>query len=425
MLVIDNKYVVEEIIYKGPQSEIYLASNIKNKTFKVTLKVLKKTLNSKEGDLEEIFKRDSKALSLLNNPNIIDYKDSGSDNGNFYIAMEYFKSQNLIDYVKNNSLEYTEKLQIVLDILNGIQDAHDKRIIHRDLKPSNILINEEKKIKIIDFGISKILDLNAYRSSLTLKDYITRRYASPERKLGRKIDVRSDIYSIGCILFYLLAETEPPEIEEEFLAEIQNLKYGDEIKRIVQNATKPNAENRYANTLNFINDIETEISLSSHREGSLKIFVPRIVGTNLVQIGKISNVDFYNVKNYIERSLIDAYIYKTPNNSYYLIGDEIRYQIVPNNEFGYFKITRIFSIDTYAENEFEKEKGIGLPLNIDLTQNIPKKAKLKKEFDTLLNAVFVKIVVAFHLFASVRTLRITTALRLVAFSSKNRIHSVL
>lgn len=386
-MIIDNKYIIEETIYKGPQSEIYLASNIKNKNFKVTLKILKNSLNSNEGDLEEIFKRDSKALSLLNNPNIIDYKDSGSYIGNFYIAMEYFKSQNLIDYVKTNPLEYTEKLQIVLDILNGIQDAHDKRIIHRDIKPSNILINEEKKIKVIDFGISKILDLNAYRSNLTLKDYITKRYASPEHKIGRKIDARSDIYSIGCILFYLIAEIEPPEIEEEFLVEIQNLKYGNEIKKIIQNATNPNIENRYASTLNFISDLEQEIRLSSHKEGSLKIFVPRIVGTNLVQIGKISNVDFYNVKNYIERSLQDASIYKTPNNTYYLIGDEIRYQIVPNNELGYFRITRVFSIDTYAENEFEKEKGIDLPLNIDLTQNIPTKSHLKKEFDTLITDI--------------------------------------
>lgn len=133
MMIIDDKYVVEETIYKGPQSEIYLASNIKNRNFKVTLKILKNPLNSKDGDLEEIFKRDSKALSLLNNAHIIEYKDSGSDQGNLYIVMEYFKSQNLIDYVKNHNLEYTEKLQIILDLLDGIQAAHDKRIIHRDI----------------------------------------------------------------------------------------------------------------------------------------------------------------------------------------------------------------------------------------------------------------------------------------------------
>lgn len=188
-------------------------------------------------------------------------------------------------------------------------------------------------------------------------------------------------------MYYLLAEAEPPEIQEEFLDEVRNLKYGNEIRRIVQTATNPNSEERYTNTLNFIKDLEKEISLSSHKEGSVKIFIPRIIGPKLVEIGKISTVDFVNVKGYIERSLKEAYIYKTPNNSYYLIGDEIRYQIVPNNDLGYFRITKVFSIDTHAENEVEKEKGIELPLSIDLTQNMPSKSHLKKEFDSLIKEI--------------------------------------
>ncbi len=387
MGILDNKYILEHQIYNGPQSEIYIARNAKNEKFKVTIKVLKNPLHSNEGDLEEIFKRDSKALSLLNNPNIIEYKDSGLEENRFYIVMEYFDGVNLEEFKEKHNLTYAEKLQITLKVLDGIQDAHDKRIVHRDLKPSNILINESNEVKIIDFGISKILDYNAYRSNLTLKDYVTKRYASPEHLLGKRVDARSDIYSIGCILFFLLAEEEPPEDKEDFYKLIEEMKYGDEIKRILKKAINPNLEDRYQNTLLLIVDLEKEIDLTVNREGTLKIFVPRIINSNLLEIGKVSDRGFSNVRSYIERTLKEPYIYKTPRNAYYLIGEEIRYQILPNNEAGYFRITKAFSIDTYGENELEKEKGIKLPLHIEITQTIPSKNNRKKEFDTLIKDI--------------------------------------
>lgn len=188
-------------------------------------------------------------------------------------------------------------------------------------------------------------------------------------------------------MYFLLAEKEPPELKDNFEVEIEQLKCGEEIKRIIKTATNNELGSRYQNILVFISDIEKEIDRSINKEGTLKILVPRIINSNLLEIGKIFDLSFSNVKRFIEQSLKKPYIYKTPNNTYYLIGDEIRYQIIPNNEKGYFRVTKVFSIDTYGENEFEKEKGIELPFHIEITQNIPEKNHLNKEFDALIRDI--------------------------------------
>lgn len=387
METLDNKYYIEENVYSGPQSKIYIGSHVKNNNLKVTLKILNSNLASVEGDIEEIFKRDSKALSLINNSNIIEYKDSGTYLDNFYIVMEYFEGVNLYEFIQMNKISYLEKLNIILKVLDGIQAAHDKRIIHRDIKPTNILINKDQEIKIIDFGISKILDINTYRSTNTLKDYITKRYASPEHLLGSNVDIKADIYSIGCVLYYILTGEEPPEDKNEIDFYIEKIKFGDDIKDILKKALAYEKENRYLDILFFINDIEKEIESSTNKEGTLKIFVPRIINTYLSEIGKLTDVSFSNVKSYIERSLMDPYIYKTPNNSYYLIGDEVRYQIIPEISKGYFKIFKVFSIDTYSDNELERAKGIKLPFNIEITSTIPNNPNSKKELESLVAAI--------------------------------------
>ena len=387
MIILDNKYVLEENIYLGPQSKVYIGKHIKNENSKVTIKVLNNKMESQNGDIEEIFKRDSKALSLLNNPNIIEYKDSGIDKDNLYIVMEKFDNTNLYSLIEERRLSYLDKLNIMLKILDGIQAAHDKRIIHRDIKPSNILVNSDLTVKVIDFGISKILDLNAYRTNYTLKDYITKRYASPEHYQGLEVDARTDIFSLGCVLLYLLTEVEPTEDKKSIVGQIGTLDFSENIKSILTKSLAYDKEKRYASTLSFISDLEKEIELATTNNGVLKIFVPKIIHRNLRDTGKISDTNFLNVKLFIESSLKDPYIYKTPNNTYYLIGEEIRYQIIPEVNKGYFKILKVFPIEKYSDNELEKSKGIELNLNIEITSTIPNNTNAKAELNKLLKAI--------------------------------------
>lgn len=388
MIIIDNKYILEEIIYSGPQSKVYIGRHIKNNKSKLAIKVLNNKMESLNGDIEEIFKRDSKALSLLNNPNIIEYKDSGIDRDNLYIVMERFDNTNLYTLIKKRQLSYLDKLNVMLKILDGIQAAHDKRIIHRDIKPSNILVNSDLTVKVIDFGISKILDLNAYRTNYTLKDYVTKRYASPEHYQGLEVDARTDIFSLGCVLLFLLTEVEPSEDKKSILNEIRNFDFTDNLKSILTKSLSYEKEKRYPSILSFISDLEKEIDMATTNTSVIKIFVPKIINRDLRDIGKINDTNFLNVKSYIESSLKDPYIYKTPNNTYYLIGEEIRYQIVPETNKGYFKILKVFPIEKYSDNELEKSKGIELNLNIDITSFIPNNnSNAKSELVKLLKAI--------------------------------------
>ncbi|WP_100526408.1 serine/threonine-protein kinase [Paenibacillus sp. GM1FR] len=392
MTIIDGKYVLKKELYSGPQSQVFNGHHIKNENSTVTIKLLNNNFPSENRDVEEIFKRDSKALSLLNNSNIIEYKDSGLDDNVFYIVMEHFQGLNLYEYISSKpSLTYYEKLTIMMKISNGIQAAHDKRIIHRDIKPTNILINVHQDIKIIDFGVSKILDFNAYRTNYTLKDYITKRYASPEHQLGKEVDLRTDIYSLGCVLFYLLTEQEPPEDKDSFENEIDKANLSDFMKVILLKLIKINKTERYASILLFIRDLEEESERETYKSGVLKVLVPKMICIELEKIGKISNTNFRNVKSYIENSLSDPYIYKNINSKYYLIGDEVKYQIIPELNKGYFKIIKVFGINSYADNEVEKQKGIELSLNVDVTSITPNNIQAKKELESLLNAINLKL----------------------------------
>lgn len=364
-----NKYFLEDKIATTNQSNLYKGYTIKGRT-PIVVKILNQKFSHLQfSELQEIFYRDSKALSMINHSNIIEYKDSGIDDDNLYIIMEYFEGENLEEIIKKNSLSNIEKLDIMLQILNGIQAAHDKRIIHRDIKPTNILVNSDLKVKVIDFGISKIMDFYSYRTGYTLKDYITKRYASPEHLLGQPIDFRSDIYSLGATLFYLVTGKEPSEDKKALYESIGDLTIPENIKDILHKSLCLDKNNRYKSLISFIEDIKKEIELNTVN-GNIKLFIPQIINKNLQDIGKVSSTNFRTVKDYIESSLIEASVYKTEQN-YYLIGNGVKYHVIPDLKNGFLKVYKVFTIDKYHENELEKSKGIEVKLNLDIIQKRP------------------------------------------------------
>ncbi|MCU4863591.1 AAA domain-containing protein [Bacillus cereus] len=366
-----NKYSLEKKLASTNQSNLYKGYSIKGRR-PLTIKILNQKFSDLNADeLHEIFYRDSKALSMINHSNIIEYKDSGIEGDNFYIIMEYFEGETLEKTIKNNQLSHINKFEIMIQILNGVQAAHDKRIIHRDLKPANILVNSNFEVKVIDFGISKIMDIYTYKTGHTLKEYITKRYASPEHLLGQQIDFSSDIYSLGAIFYYLLTEKEPPEDRKVLYESIGNLSVSETVKDILQNALSFEKSKRYKSLISFIEDIKKEIELNTVH-GNIKLFIPQIINKNLLDIGKVSNANFRTVKDYIERSLVEASIYKTEQN-YYLVGNGVKYHIKPDLSKGFLRVFRAFPIDMYHENEIEKNKGIEVKLNLDIIPSPPPK----------------------------------------------------
>ncbi|KAA2389957.1 protein kinase [Bacillus cereus] len=379
-----NKYFLENKLASTNQSNLYKGRTIKGQG-PITVKILNQKFSDLKADeLHEIFYRDSRALSMINHPNIIEYKDSGIEEDNFYIIMEYFEGETLGKVIENKQLSNMEKLDIMIQILKGVQAAHDKRIIHRDLKPANILVSSNLQVKVIDFGISKIMDIYTYKTGHTLKEYITKRYASPEHLLGQQIDFSSDIYSLGAIFYYLVTGTEPSEDRKALYESIKNLSVSENVKDMLQNALSLEKANRYKSLISFIEDIKKEIELNTVH-GNIKLFVPQIINKNLQDIGKVISANFRSVKDYIESSLIEASVYKTEQN-YYLIGNGVKYHIIPDLRNGFLKVFRVFSIDMYHENELEKSKGIEIKLNLGITQSRPSRVE-NSELEKLIKGI--------------------------------------
>lgn len=208
MGVINNRYSTMRKFSEGNMTNVYLCADISKGLDEENLCVVK--LFNKEADDNtiqlKIFNREVESLQNLQHPNIIKIIDKGFDNVNkaYFIVLDYFDGEGLDKFLKHNDeiLSDNDKLKIINQILDAIRYSHNKNIIHRDLKPSNILIDKELNIKIIDYGVSKLKD--TFYSDYTLKNYMSFKYASPEQKIGIDITYKSDIYSLGIIIYEIL-----------------------------------------------------------------------------------------------------------------------------------------------------------------------------------------------------------------------------
>ena len=207
-----NGYEIVEFIGKGQFGTVYkckknndiLALKIFNSDY-----VLDEYTNNRD-DNRVI--REVKAMSMVNHKNVIKLIDSGdfyeNENKYFYIVMEYIEGCDLAKLIINNKLNLEEVTNIFIQIAKGLEAIHLKGIIHRDLKPQNIFITKDRKIKLLDFGLSKLIDFTSLTSTGTTMG--SPLYMSPEQiKDSRNIDYRSDYYALGVILFELLTKKNP------------------------------------------------------------------------------------------------------------------------------------------------------------------------------------------------------------------------
>ena len=153
------------------------------------------------------FQQEADILSKFNCKNIVKYYDTSKDNNNIYILMEFCNGDNLRNFIDkhindNTLIEESVLIDIIKQLCIGIKEIHDKQIVHRDLKPENIFINENNDIKIGDFGISKQLNLNKTHT-LTTKKLGTDNYVSPEILYNGIYNEKSDIWTLGCIIYEL------------------------------------------------------------------------------------------------------------------------------------------------------------------------------------------------------------------------------
>ena len=190
--------------------EVFLAEDTKLER-KVALKFLPQRLMADE-EARERFMREAKSAAALNHPNIVTIHEIGEHEGQVFIAMEYVEGQTLKEWIAlhplaSRPLPLVQVLEIAAQIASGLSAAHEKGIVHRDIKPQNIVIDGKGRVKILDFGLAKLKGASPLsRESFT---YGTVHYMSPEQGLGREVDARSDIWSLGAVLYEMLAGTPP------------------------------------------------------------------------------------------------------------------------------------------------------------------------------------------------------------------------
>lgn len=265
---LDGRYEVQEIIGVGGMSVVYKAyDNLDDRI--VAVKILKDEY-SNDADFVRRFKNESKAIAVLSHPNIVKVYDVSFGEKVQYIVMEYVDGITLKEYIqKQHIITWNDAVFFTTQILRALQHAHDKGIVHRDIKPQNIILLPNGNIKVTDFGIARFSRTET--KTLTENAIGSVHYISPEQAKGEFTDERADIYSVGVVLYEMLAGKVPFDAdsavsvalmqlqkEPKKLTEINpNIPLG--IEQICFHAMQKNPDERYQTATEMLLDIEEVI----------------------------------------------------------------------------------------------------------------------------------------------------------------------
>jgi len=263
---INDRYEIIRSVGEGGMANVYLARDIildRN----VAIKILRGDLAGDEKFVRR-FQREALSASSLSHPNIVEMYDVGEDNGTYYIVMEYVDGMTLKQLIKKRGeISISEAIDIMLQITDGIKEAHDSYIIHRDLKPQNILIQDNGEIKITDFGIA--MALNSTQLTQTNSVMGSVHYLPPEQASGKGATIKSDVYSMGILFYELLTGKLPFKGENAVEIALKHMKndipsvreIDDSIPQSVENiiikATAKNPKNRYETVSAMHDDLLT------------------------------------------------------------------------------------------------------------------------------------------------------------------------
>lgn len=262
---LDGRYEITELIGIGGMADVYKAMDIVDKKV-VAVKILKNEFANND-DFVRRFRNESKAIAVLSHPNIVKIFDVGFTEKMQFIVMEYIDGITLKEFMEQQGvLKWKDAVFFIIQILRALQHAHDRGIVHRDIKPQNIMLFPDGTIKVMDFGIARF----AREEGKTLSDKAigSVHYISPEQAKGDVTDEKSDIYSIGIMLYEMLTGRKPFDGDTPVAIALMHMQnkakppravndaIPEGLEEIVLRAMQKEAARRYQSASEMIHDIE-------------------------------------------------------------------------------------------------------------------------------------------------------------------------
>lgn len=276
---INDRYEIIRSIGEGGMANVYLATDIILNRL-VAVKILRGDLSEDEKFIRR-FQREAIAASSLNHPNIVEIYDVGEDNDKHFIVMEYIEGKTLKNLIKKRgALTLPEVVDIMLQLTSALAHAHDSYIIHRDIKPQNVIIMEDGRVKIMDFGIAAQLNSNELTQTNSVMGTVY--YLPPEQANGLSTTVKSDIYSLGIVMYELVMGQVPFKGDSPVEVAIKHMKntipsitdvYYDipqSIENVILKACAKNPKNRYESAVDMHEDLLTVLDSTRFNEPKVK-----------------------------------------------------------------------------------------------------------------------------------------------------------
>jgi serine/threonine protein kinase len=275
--VLSGRYRLEAKLGSGGMSTVYLARD-QTLDRQVAVKVMHREM-SEQADQLERFRQEARSVAKFSHPNVVSVIDAGEDGGHPYIVFEYVEGETLKQRIsRNGALDPQEAIAYAIEIARGLSVAHARNMVHRDIKPQNILIDAEGRAKLTDFGISRQLEQDGMTA--TGRVLGTTDYVAPEQAMGRKVDPRTDIYSLGVVLYEMLVGQVPFAAESqvgvamkhvnEELPDVQRRRpdVSAAVALVVERATTKDPAERYQQVGEMIDDLSTALEVEAARAGS-------------------------------------------------------------------------------------------------------------------------------------------------------------
>jgi len=274
--VLSDRYRLEAKLGSGGMSTVYLARDeVLDRPVAVKLMHLAMT---EQPDQLERFNQEARAVAKLSNPNVVAVIDAGEDQGRPYIVLEYVQGETLKQRIARvGALDATEALAYGLEVAQGLGVAHERNMVHRDVKPQNVLIDSTGRAKLTDFGIAR--ELNDEGVTATGRVIGTTDYVAPEQAMGKDVDPRSDIYSLGIVLYEMLTGDVPFEADNQIgvamkhvneeLPDVQVIRpdISAASARVVDRSTAKNPDDRYQTIEEMADDLQAALEVEAIRAG--------------------------------------------------------------------------------------------------------------------------------------------------------------